>query len=60
VSTELQCFQRQMGKRGYGLTGTGYYGSATKTAVLALQKKNGLQQTGTVGPQTWKAAWEGK
>jgi len=57
---ELQCFQRQLGSRGYGLTGTGYYGPSTKAAVLDLQKRNHLPTTGIVGPSTWKAAWEGK
>ena len=36
---DLQCFQRQLGSRGYGLTGTGYYGPATKAAVVALQQR---------------------
>lgn len=56
----LQCFQKQLGSRGYGLTGTGYYGPATKTAVVALQKRNGINPSGIVGMQTWVAAWEGK
>ena len=47
----LQCFQRQLGSRGYGLTGTGYYGSATKTAVVALQQRNGINPSGILGPQ---------
>jgi len=56
----LQCFQRQLGSRGYGLTGTGYYGPATKTAVVALQQANGINPSGILGPQTWAAAWEGR
>ncbi|WP_084614892.1 peptidoglycan-binding protein [Nakamurella lactea] len=55
----LQCFQRQLGAQ-YGLTGTGYFGSATKSAVLILQKKNHLPKTGKVDAATWKAAWTGK
>ena len=31
---------------------TGYFGPATKTAVQAYQKKNGLSQLGAVGPST--------
>ena len=31
---------------------TGIYGAKTAAAVRAFQKKNGLPQTGTVGPQT--------
>ena len=57
---ELQCFQRQLGSRGYGLTGTGYYGPATKAAVLDLQKRNHLTANGVVDAKTWKAAWQGK
>ena len=57
---ELQCFQRQLGSRGYGLTGTGYYGPATKAAVLDLQKRNHLTANGVVDAETWKAAWQGK
>ncbi|AZI59089.1 hypothetical protein EH165_14015 [Nakamurella antarctica] len=60
TARELQCFQRQMGKRGYGLSGTGFYGATTKTVVVDLQKRNGLNPSGILGPQTWKAAWEGK
>ena len=56
---DLQCFQRQLGSRGYGLTGTGYYGPATKTAVVALQTKNGINPSGIIGPLTWTAAWQG-
>jgi peptidoglycan hydrolase-like protein with peptidoglycan-binding domain len=56
---DLQCFQRQLGEQ-YGLTGTGYFGSSTKAAVAALQKKNHLPLTGKVDAATWKAAWTGK
>ena len=56
---DLQCFQRQLGSRGYGLTGTGYYGPATKTAVVALQERNGINPSGILGPLTWAAAWQG-
>ncbi len=57
---KLQCFQKQLGHRGYGLTGTGYYGPATKTAVVALQKRNGINPSGIIGQRTWVAAWQGK
>ena len=59
VAQKLQCFQRQLGHRGYGLTGTGYYGSSTKAVVLALQKRNGIAASGVVNAATWKAAWQG-
>lgn len=60
TSRELQCFQKQLGSRGYALTGTGHYGPATKTAVVELQNRNGINPSGILGPQTWKAAWEGQ
>ncbi len=59
TARELQCFQKQLGSRGYGLTGTGYYGPATKTAVVDLQNRNGINPSGILGPLTWVAAWEG-
>jgi peptidoglycan hydrolase-like protein with peptidoglycan-binding domain len=33
----------------------GYYGNITESAVKAVQKINGLPQTGQVGPMTWNA-----
>ena len=59
TAPELQCFQKQLGSRGFGLTGTGYYGPATKAAVVDLQNRNGINPSGILGPKTWKAAWEG-
>jgi peptidoglycan hydrolase-like protein with peptidoglycan-binding domain len=59
TSSDLQCWQKQMGHRGYGLVGTGYYGPATYEVVVALQARNGLRTSGIVGPKTWVAAWEG-
>jgi N-acetylmuramoyl-L-alanine amidase len=35
----------------YGVDGS--FGGATENAVLAYQKKNGLQTDGSVGPKTW-------
>lgn len=59
-STALKSFQKQLGAMGYGLTGTGYFGSKTTQAVLKLQAKAGLNVVGYVGPSTWKAAWNVK
>lgn len=60
TALELQCFQKQLASRGYPLTGTGYYGPVTKTAVVQLQNANGINPSGILGPKTWAAAWEGK
>lgn len=59
-SKSLACWQMQMGKRGYPLTGVGYYGSNTLAAAKDIQKRNGLAGSGLIGAKTWKAAWEGK
>ncbi|GAA2017288.1 peptidoglycan hydrolase-like protein with peptidoglycan-binding domain [Nakamurella flavida] len=59
TARELQCFQRQLGSRGYGLTGTGYYGDATKAAVVAFQQSQGINPSGIIGQRTWVAAWQG-
>lgn len=45
----LQLALRQIG---YALTGTGFFGSATDTAVEAFQKRAGLIADGDVGPRT--------
>ena len=60
TSEALKCWQKQMGARGYGLTGTGYYGANTKSVVLGVQQRNGLTQSAILGPKTWVAAWEGQ
>ena len=36
----------------------GIYGSATRAAVLAAQRRFRLPETGTVGPQTWDAVYD--
>ena len=56
----LACWQMQMGHRGYDLIGVGYYGSNTLAAAKDIQNRNKLGGTGLIGPNTWKAAWEGK
>ncbi|QRP49958.1 transglycosylase family protein [Amycolatopsis sp. FDAARGOS 1241] len=56
----LRTFQLRMNAFGYGFTGTGCYYDKTKTAVLALQRANGINDSGRLGPKTWKAAWQGK
>ncbi|RZQ66051.1 transglycosylase family protein [Amycolatopsis suaedae] len=56
----LRTFQLRMNKFGYGFTGTGCYHDKTRQAVLDLQRANGINDSGRLGPKTWKAAWEGK
>jgi hypothetical protein len=56
----LRTWQLQMNAYGFNFDGTGCYYDKTKTAVLAVQTANGLTQDGLIGPDTWRAAWEGK
>lgn len=44
--------QLALGRLGYPLTGTGYFGVATDTAVTAFQKRAGLAVDGVVGADT--------
>lgn len=46
---QIQIALKQLG---YPLTGTGYFGSATDTAVSAFQKRIGIGADGKVGKQT--------
>ena len=39
------------------VSATGYFGSATRTAVTAFQKANGLALVGNVGPKTAALLW---
>lgn len=51
----VKTMQLELAKRGYALKGTGYFGSATDTAVTAFQKRAGLKPDGEFGPDTAKA-----
>lgn len=55
-SEEVRQLQIKLKALGYlkGVIPTGYFGPTTKTAILALQKKYKLEQTGSVGPRTRK------
>ncbi|TWE28147.1 putative peptidoglycan binding protein [Prauserella muralis] len=57
---QLRAFQLRMNAFGYDFQGTGCYYQETKRAVLALQRANGIRDSGRLGPKTWHAAWEGK
>jgi hypothetical protein len=56
----LRTFQLRMNVYGYHFQGTGCYRDETRTAVLALQRANGIKDSGILGPKTWTAAWQGK
>jgi hypothetical protein len=56
----LRTFQLRMNTFGYHFQGTGCYREETRTAVLALQRANGIKASGLLGPKTWTAAWQGK
>ena len=54
--TEVTAIQEKLKERGlFNESVTGYYGEATKSAVLKFQKQKGISQTGVAGPQTLKA-----
>lgn len=56
----LRTFQLRMNVYGYQFQGTGCYRDETRTAVLALQRANGITDSGLLGPKTWNAAWQGR
>lgn len=51
----MKAAQTQLNVYGYGLTVDGGFGSKTKSAAVAFQKKHHLQVDGVIGPQTWLA-----
>lgn len=53
---EVTAIQQKLKERGLFNDGiTGYYGQATKAAVMKFQKQQGISQTGIAGPATLKA-----
>jgi cell wall-associated NlpC family hydrolase len=59
-STSVTRLQRALRAAGYKtLTGTGFYGSQTVTAVKAVQRGNGFKATGIVGPKFWRLLQSG-
>jgi peptidoglycan hydrolase-like protein with peptidoglycan-binding domain len=58
-STHIAVWQKQMGKRGAPLVGTGQFGPKTLAVVKAVQRQNGLPANGILGPLTWNLAWSG-
>lgn len=55
----VKAIQLALAQYGYPLTGTGYFGSATDTAVMAFQKRAGLDPDGEVGGDTAAALDKG-
>lgn len=52
----VRAAQLELAQRGYNLRGTGYFGSATDTAVSAFQKRYNVNPVdGEIGPLTAKA-----
>lgn len=51
---DVAAVQLALRSMGYALKGTGYFGSATDTAVEAVQKRAGLKVDGEIGPATAK------
>ncbi|GAB3307658.1 hypothetical protein GCM10027298_29070 [Epidermidibacterium keratini] len=55
----LKLWQQQMANRGANIPATGYFGDITKGLALKLQRQNGFEIVGWIGPKTWAAAWSG-
>ncbi|SNR78905.1 Putative peptidoglycan binding domain-containing protein [Haloechinothrix alba] len=58
----LRDFQLRMNAYDFDhvFTGSGCYYEKTREAVLAVQRANGINDSGRLGPKTWRAAWEGE
>lgn len=55
----LRVWQLRMNAYGFRFDGTGCYRDKTRAAVLAVQRANGIRDSGLLGPRTWRAAWLG-
>lgn len=56
TSSDVAAIQNALIKLGYNVTSTnGYFGTQTKSAVIAFQKNKGLTADGVVGSLTYKA-----
>lgn len=55
VGEDVKQLQLALAKLGYPLRGTGYFGTATDTAVEQFQRKAGLDPDGDVGTMTARA-----
>lgn len=51
--SQVEYLQELLGKIGYDLPQTGYFGNQTEQAVRDFQEKNGLVVDGQVGIKTW-------
>ena len=53
---DIKAVQNKLNSLGYNCgTADGYYGNATKSAVISFQSAKGLTADGEVGPATWNA-----
>jgi hypothetical protein len=53
----LRDWQLQMNNHGFDFQGTGCFFAETRMAARALQRANGIPESGVIGPLTWMAAW---
>ena len=52
---DIKAVQNKLNSLGYNCgTADGYYGNATKNAVISFQSAKGIDTDGVVGPTTWK------
>ena len=53
---DIKAVQNKLNSLGYNCgTADGYYGNATKSAVVSFQSAKGIDTDGVVGPTTWNA-----
>lgn len=55
---DLKVWQRRMRTRGWDLGITGRYDAQTDKVARAFRAEKGIGPGGTIGPKTWRAAWE--
>lgn len=58
-STTIERWQSQMHRRGSSIHVNGHFGRKTLRVVKRIQRLNGLDATGILGPVTWALAWTG-
>jgi hypothetical protein len=57
VGDDVETWQRQMRRRGWGLAVDGRYGPASREVCRMFQREKGLRVSGRVTRETWAAAW---
>lgn len=51
---DVRTWQKEAKAKGYSITVDGHYGPASRLVCLAIQRKEGIDVDGVVGPDTWR------